>query len=458
MKPKSLPIVDLKTLSKADAIVRRGTRDAVREEVPRPMEPRNGADGQTRTLSMSQFVEIGSLARLFRMSAWSAKQMQSFDYILLAVVLVLTGMGTVMVYSSSSVLAAARFEDASFYLLRHVSRVIVGIAAMYGATRLPIRTIGRISGGLMVVSIGLLVVLLVMKLVDPSGAAKGAYRWIRLPGFSFQPSEFARLAFLFFLASMLSKQQKRLADFKQGVLPHVVILGIVLGLIVAQPDLSTAVAIAVTAGIVLLAAGMRIRHALLLGGVMIGAVVVLTWIEPYRMRRVTDFWLLSLLSGEESQMSYQIRQGFVAMGSGGIFGRGLGQSLQKYFFLPEPHTDSVFAIVGEEFGILGTLTIVALFAVLGRQGYRIAVRQTELFPYLLAVGLTAGIMVYGTLNICVMLGLVPATGLPLPFMSYGGSAIVFNLFSVGLLLNLSRTTGRTDGGGASSAGTDKVDT
>ena len=445
MKSERLPVVDLRTLSRADTIVRRGAQQTVREERPRPLETDAGAGARTKSLRMSSFMDGAGLARLFDSSVWSARQMVQFDFVLLGVVLILVGMGTVMVYSSSSVLAAARHENSSFYLLRHVARVGVGVVLMFGATRVPLKLLARISGALLAVSAGLLVFLLVMKAVDPAGAAKGAYRWIRLPGFSFQPSELVRLVFVFFLAGLLARQQRRIGDFVQGVLPHLAILGAMLGLIVAQPDLSTAVAIAATSGIILLAGGMRVRHAALLFAGLGVVVLLLIWIEPYRMRRLTDFWLLSQVTGHEGQMSYQIKQGFVAMGSGGVFGRGLGQSLQKYFFLPEPHTDSVFAIIGEEFGLLGTLLVVTLFAAFGRQGYKIAIRQTDLYHYLLAVGLTASIMVYATLNMAVMLGLVPATGLPLPFMSYGGSSTVFNLFAAGLLLSLSRSRAQADG-------------
>ncbi len=430
------PVVDVSSLRRARSAAEPAAGGT--QSVPAAARP---AGTRRRRRRFIEHARLGALLRLGRRTdrpRQVAGQQPPLDYTLLGVTLVLTGVGAVMIYSASSVLAASKYESSTFFLVRHLVRVALGLGLLWAATHVRAEWIRKFSVPMLVAAVGLLVVLLVMKAVDPSGAAKGAYRWLRLPGVSFQPTELVKFAFIFFLADRLASQQGELSDFKRIVAPHFVLLGTALLLIVLQPDLSTAVAIALISGVIMLAAGLRIRHAAFLLAVMTAAVTALINLEPYRIRRILDFWLLSKLRGTEEQLSYQIWQGFVALGSGGLFGRGPGHSLQKYFFLPEPHTDSVFPILGEELGLIGTLGVVILFGVLGRQGLRIAARQQKLYCFLVAVGLTANIMIYATLNISVMLGLVPATGLPLPFLSYGGSAMLFNLGSVGLLLSLGR--------------------
>lgn len=352
-----------------------------------------------------------------------------YDHTFAAVVFLLVGIGTVMIYSSSTVIGAAKFNSTGFFMIRHAIHLVAGLFAFAIAYRLPFDKLRSIAPVFLLVAFILLVVPLV---AGPTH--KGAQRWITLFGFSFQPSELAKFALIVFLADRLSRQQERLRSFTQGLLPHLAIITLALGLIVAEPDLSTAVAIALIVGVMMVAAQVRTRHLLVLAMVLGGFVAILVVAEPYRMARLTGY--LSGASG--SSPSYQIQQGFVAMGSGGVFGRGLGQSLQKYFFLPEPYTDSIFPIIGEEFGLFGTFGILTLFGLFGWRAIEIIRRQPTLYRFLLGVGLTANVIVYATLNMAVMTGLLPATGLPLPFISYGGTALVINLAAVGLLLNLSR--------------------
>jgi len=352
-----------------------------------------------------------------------------YDHVLAAVVFLLIGIGTVMVYSSSTVIGAAKFGSTGFFMVRHAIHLVAGLVAFAVAYRLPFDKLRSIAPVILLVAFILLVVPLV---AGPTH--KGAQRWITLFGFSFQPSEVAKFALIVFLADRLSRQQDRLRSFAQGLLPHLAIIALVLGLIIAEPDLSTSVAIALIVGVMMFAAQVRVRHLLVLAIVLGVLVAILIVAEPYRMARLTGY-----LSGESgSSPSYQIQQGFVAMGSGGVFGRGLGQSLQKYFFLPEPYTDSIFPIIGEEFGLIGTIGILALFGLFGWRAIEVIRHQPTLYRFLLGVGLTANVMVYATLNMAVMTGLLPATGLPLPFISYGGTALAINLAAVGLLLNLSR--------------------
>jgi cell division protein FtsW len=363
----------------------------------------------------------------------------SFDHVLAAVVFILIGIGTVMVYSSSTVIASAKFSDASFFMTRHAEHLAAALVLFVIAYKVPITRFEKHAAILLFASVLLLTLPLLI-----GATHKGAQRWISVFGVSFQPSEVVKLALIFFLAERFSKQQERLKSFAHGLLPHLVILAIALGLIVAEPDLSTSVAIALIVGTIMVAAQVRARHLLLLGGALLGFVALLIAAEPYRMSRLTGY-----MSGDTvgSSASYQIQQGFVAMGSGGFFGRGLGRSLQKYFYLPEPYTDSILPIIGEELGLIGTISVVMLFATFGWRGVTIARRQNTLFRFLLAIGLTANIMVYATLNMAVVTGLLPATGLPLPFVSYGGTSLAFNLVAVGWLLNLSRGNNTTQNKG-----------
>lgn len=356
---------------------------------------------------------------------------QPTDWTLLLVTLMLVGIGMVMVYSSSTAIGAAKFGGSGFFMVRQAMRAAVGLGLLWmAAYRLPVDRLRRLSPILLLIGTALLLVPLV-----GNTTYRGASRWLHLFGVTFQPSELVKFVLILFLADRLARQQDRLASFVHGLLPHLVILVVVLGLIVVEPDLSTTVAIALIAGAIMLAARVRTRHLLVLAFAAGGIVALLIMAESYRMSRLTGFMGLF---GTAHSPSYQIQQGFVALGSGGVIGRGLGRSLQKYFFLPEPYTDSIFPIIGEEFGLVGTLTVVALYGVFGWRGVRVARQQATLFRFLLAVGITANVMVYASLNTAVMTGLLPATGLPLPFISYGGSAMVLNLAATGVLAALSR--------------------
>jgi len=325
----------------------------------------------------------------------------------------------VMVYSSSTVIAATRFDSPTFFMVRQLVRAGFGMLLLVAAMRAPVEFLQKHKLFLVTVAFALLLVPHVLAI-----AHKGGKSWIAYRGASFQPSELMKLALVVLLADRLARQQERLSSFANGLVPHLVLVSIPLGIIVAEPDLGTAVATACMIGVVMVAAQVRVRHLILLVLAAGAVMALLIWVEPYRLKRLV--------------VGYQIEQGFVAFGSGGVLGRGLGRSLQKFFFLPEPYTDSIFPIIGEEFGLIGTLGVLALFILFGWRGAQIARRQPTLFRFLLAVGLTANVMVYAALNIAVTTGLIPTTGLPLPFISYGGSALVLNLGLVGILLNLSR--------------------
>jgi cell division protein FtsW len=345
---------------------------------------------------------------------------QPIDWLLLSVTVIIVGFGATMVYSSSTVIAAAKFDGPMFFMTRQVIRALIGCGLLAGACWLPLESARKYSRYVLIAA---LLFLLVPAML--SVATKGAKSWVHLLGVTFQPSEFVKLTLIFYLADRLSQHQERLASLKDGVLPHVAMLCVPLGLIVLEPDVGTAVAMASVFGVMMFAANVRIRHLLLLLASAAAVVVILILIEPYRMKRI--------------EAGYQIKQGLVAFGSGGISGRGLGRSLQKFFFLPEPYTDSIFPIIGEEFGFIGTVSIIVLFLVFAWRGLRIAYQQPSLFRFLLATGLTANILMYALLNMLVVTAIIPATGLPLPFISYGGSSLILNLASVGFLLNMSGT-------------------
>lgn len=349
---------------------------------------------------------------------------------LLLVSLVLVGLGVVMVYSSSSALASVRYADSSFFLERQALRALLGLVVMLAVSRVPTRWWGTSARTLLLASAGSLLLVFALG-VGP------AQRWLRLPvadvGVSFQPSEFAKLALVLYLADVLSRKEQEMADFAHGLLPRLVVVGVVIVLIVFQPNLGTGLAVGMIAMVMLYVGGARLEH---LGAIALGALPLAglsMLFSSYQLKRVTDY-----LSGG----NYQVEQSLVALGSGGWLGVGLGNSLQKQQYLPEPHTDFVFALVGEELGLGGTLSVAALFIAFAIHGLRVAREASTYHGFLLATGTTAMISVYAVLNIGVATGLLPTTGLPLPFISYGGSSLLWNLAGVGILLGVARTTAR----------------
>ena len=357
---------------------------------------------------------------------------------ILLIALALVGLGIVMVYSSSSVLARIRFASSSFFLERQGIRVLIGLLLMFVLSRVPSRLWTRAARGLLLAGLISLVLVLILG-VGP------AQRWLRLPillsSFSFQPSEFVKLALVLYLADVLVRKEKEMGDFKHGLLPRLAVVGVVLGLIALQPDLGTAIAVGMIAFILLWVGGARPMHLLWVVLAALPLVALSLLVFQHQLQRLLSF-LDRLLSGSEG--SYQIVQSLVALGSGGWLGVGLGNSLQKQQFLPEPHTDFVFALVGEELGLAGTLSILALFVAFAIQGLRIARESSTYYGFLVATGITVMISVYALLNIGVATGVLPITGLPLPFVSYGGSSLLWNLGGVGILMAIARESGREE--------------
>ncbi len=357
------------------------------------------------------------------------------DVWLLAAVGGLLGLGIVMVFNVSYFQAEVRYGDPYVFFRKHLLWVGLSVAAMFLVSRLRLDLLERWAG----LVLPLCVLTLLLVLTPGIGVERGgARRWIAFGPFSMQPSEFVKLGVVLFLARWISRRRERMTQFVDGVLPALLCVGLCCALILGQPDFGTTVIVGGLALLMLFAGGARLTHVgalLLLGGVGVAAAVQ---VAPYRMRRLLAF----LDPFEHSQDSgFQLVQSLIAFGSGGATGVGLGQSKQKMFFLPEAHTDFIFALVGEELGLVGALVVLALFAVVAVRGFRIAARHPDPFASLLAFGITAVLILSAVVNIGVVLGMLPTKGLPLPLISYGGSALLATMIQVGVLAALSRMTG-----------------
>jgi cell division protein FtsW len=353
---------------------------------------------------------------------------EHLDYhLLLLVTLALVAFGLVMVYSASSARALLASGDSAFYLKRQALYAVVGLGGLVVLSRLDFRRLRPAAAPLLGGSFVLLLAVLVL-----GTEVNGARRWLSFGGVTVQPSELAKLALALWVAVVLTR---RPAPQSLGELarPLGAVVGAACGLILIEPDLGTAIAIAVMVSAMLIVAGTPLR--VLLGGAGIGATIVLAaiWLEPYRRERLFSF----LDPWQDAQGSgFQAVQAMIALGSGGLFGVGLGESVQKVYYLPESSTDMIFAIVGEELGIIGAAGVVGAFALFGYAGFNIALRCRDPLGKRLAAGLTALVCGQAAVNMSAVMGLAPLTGIPLPFVSYGGSSLVVGLASVGILLNI----------------------
>ncbi|MDP2939396.1 MAG: putative lipid II flippase FtsW [Candidatus Omnitrophota bacterium] len=352
---------------------------------------------------------------------------------LVMVTFVLIAIGVVMIYSASSIYAWERLGSSAYFLKRHLMYLILGLLVTLLSMSIDYRSLKNFVKPILLISFTLLVLVI---LPGIGSEIAGARRWFRLFGFSFQPSEFAKIAIIVYIADYLSRKEDIIKDFIRGFVPAMIVLGTFTLLILLQPDLGTAVSIVAVVILMLFVAGTRLLH---LGLVILFAIptfYVLILSAPYRMARIVAFlnpWADPKGSG------FQIIQSQIAIGSGGILGRGLGRGLQKLFYLPAAHTDFIFSIIAEELGLLGALSVVALFIIFIWQSARICKNAVDSFGYYLSLGIFSMISFEVIVNIGVSLGNLPTKGLPLPFISYGGSSLVFNMLSLGLLLNIART-------------------
>lgn len=384
----------------------------------------------------------GTLTLPWTTASPRATKRVAMDHSLLIITIVLALVGLVMVFSASAVVAGDRFHDPGYFLKRQLAWLAFGFLLLHLASHIDYVWWKRLSIPLL----GLTAVLLVMVLIPSLGvSAKGARRWLRLGPISVQPAEIAKLVAVMYLAAYLAKKEDRLTGFLSGLAPALLVIGVLGGLVLLEPDLGTVVVMGSVAIGLLFLGGARLSHLLSLGLCAVPAVLVLVLSSSYRRQRLMTFlapWK------DASDAGFQITQSFLAFGSGGLFGVGLGEGKQKLFFLPEAHTDFVLALVGEELGLVGTGVIILLFALFAIRGFQVAARARMPFGRYLGMGITLLIGVQALINACVVTGLVPTKGLTLPFVSYGGSSLVTCMFGVGILLNISRDrqTGREDAG------------
>jgi cell division protein FtsW len=371
------------------------------------------------------------MARRDRASDWLAT-VEAVDRPLVIVVALLLVGSVVMVYSASSAVAMERYDDAGYFLKRQLLWVGVGVLAMAVTAQMNVWGWQRLALPLLLLSAALLVLVLLPSI---GTTVNGARRWLRLSGWSVQPSELAKLAVICYLARYLSAHADRIAEFRRGVLPPLIICGALVMLVLAEPDFGTASVIAILTLLLLFVGQVRLSHLGALALAALPAAALLIASSPYRRQRFLAF----LHPWDNAQTSgFQIVQSFLAMGRGGVEGLGLGESRQKLFFLPEPHTDFIFSVIGEELGLIGTVIVLALFMIFFWRGLVIAQRAEEPFLRYLAVGITAMIGVQGLLHMAVVIGLLPTKGLTLPLLSYGGSSLVVDLAAVGILLAICR--------------------
>ncbi|MUK89530.1 stage V sporulation protein E [Ornithinibacillus sp. L9] len=356
------------------------------------------------------------------------------DYTLFAIIMILLIVGIIMVFSSSYVWAEYKYSDTFYFLKRQLLFAGAGIVAMFFTMMTPYNTWGKYAKVILLFCFFLLLIVLIPGIGMTRG---GAQSWIGVGAFSIQPSEFMKLGMIMFLSAYLAAKQKYITSFKKGFFPSLMLVFTAFGLIMLQPDLGTGMVLVLTSMLIIFVAGARISHfiGLAIFGLIGFALLILS--APYRISRITAFlnpWEDPLGDG------FQIIQSLYAIGPGGLMGVGLGESLQKYFYLPEPQTDFIFAILGEELGFIGGSFVIGLFALLFWRGIKIALEAPDLFGRFLALGIVSMLTIQVMINVSVVIGLIPVTGITLPFLSYGGSSLTLTLCSVGILLNISRYT------------------
>ena len=357
-----------------------------------------------------------------------------YDHLLMISALLLLGLGLVMVFSSSGVLASDKYHDPAFFLKKQLIYAVLGVGLMLFVRRIPYETYNRLVYIILLISL----LLLILVLIPGIGVRiRSASRWIKLGPLVIQPSEFAKLAIIIFLAYSMARKQEKIRYFSIGFLPHIVVAGIFILLIEKEPDFGTALALAGITFLMLFVGGTRLTHILLVALSASPLVIYVILKNKMRLERVVTFidpWKYAQESG------YQLVHSLYAIGSGGFWGLGIGKSREKLFYLPDSHTDFIFAILSEELGFLGVITVISLFAVLIMRGLIISLRARDNFGAYLAMGLTALIGLQAAINMAVVSGLMPTKGLSLPFLSYGGSSLLVNMIAVGILLNISSSS------------------
>jgi len=354
----------------------------------------------------------------------------AYDVQLLFSVLFLVGIGIVMVYSASSAVALEKFGSDVYFLKRQAVFSLLGILALVVCGHVPFRLYRALTYPILFLALGLLIVVLIPGLGLSAG---GAQRWLKIGPISFQPVEAAKLALVIFLAYSLTKKEELLDKFSIGFVPHVMILAVFAILLLLQPDFGSVVIFSVLTWLMMFVAGVPLRYLMSALVVLLPAFYLAMIKAPYRFRRLMSFLDPWAYPADEG---YQIIHSLMAFGSGGIWGAGIGKGYQKLFYLPEPHTDFIFAVIGEELGFWGVIFILGLYAMILWRGIRIACNCEDHFGMLLAMGITFALALQISINLGVCLGLLPTKGLTLPFLSYGGTSLLINMAAVGVLMNV----------------------
>lgn len=352
--------------------------------------------------------------------------------ILLIAIIILSIFGVIMIYSASYVWAEYKFNDPYKYLKTQGLFLIIGYIIMYIVSKFNYHKYKKKAN----IIFGICLILLILVLIPGIGSIRnGSRSWFGIGSLGIQPSEFTKLGLIIFVSKYLSNNQKEIRDIKKGVLPIFGVLLLVFALIMLQPDFGTGIVIVMTIVVLLFISGVKMNFFIKLGLIGLLGIAALILIAPYRIKRIVSFlnpWTDPLGSG------FQIIQSLYAIGSGGLLGLGFGNSIQKHFYLPEPQTDFIFSIISEEFGFMGVLIVSFLFITIIVEGFKIAMKCEDLFGKYLAFGIVFGLAFQTLLNLMVVVGLIPVTGVTLPFLSYGGSSLLITLCSMGILLNIKK--------------------
>ena len=359
-----------------------------------------------------------------------ARKLKS-DRVLFSATLLLVCASIVMVYSASAVVALERFDQPYFFLIKQALWAVLGLAVLAIAMRIDYRTYR--NDAFVWGAIAFVVLMLVGVMF--SAPVNGTRRWFNLGGLGIQPSELAKIAAILFTALILERRMHRIDEVQYSLLPILIVAGGMFGLIVLEPDYGTAISLLLIVGMMVFAAGLNYRYLIVTAAVVLPVLWIVLMSADYRRRRLLAFW-----NPEADPLGdgFQVLQSLIAVGTGHIFGKGLMGGVQKLFYLPEPHTDFIYAVIAEELGLIGATGVLVCFCVIAWRGARIALRAEDAFGSFVALGLTTMVAVQALVNISVVLGLVPTKGIPLPLVSAGGSSLLINLLGIGMLLNISQ--------------------
>ncbi len=363
----------------------------------------------------------------------SKAQRNYIDLSTLVCVLLLMVASLGVVYSASSTRSFERTGSSEALMVKHAIKVLLGFVAIFVFMNIDYRKFKKLTKPVLMGSIGLLLLTLVL-----GGEVKGATRWLRFGGLGLQPSEFAKYALIFHLCVLIAAKKDRIKDFKTGFMPMMTWIGLVTALVLLQPNFSNGAMIFAISLVMLFVGRAKFSHVGLTFAALAPVLIAYMLSAPYRMRRIIGFFRFADETG--AKVNHQLWQGIIGFGNGGIFGVGMGESKQRDYFLPESFGDFVFSIVGEEYGLMGTLFMMSLFLIILLRGFKIAKHAQDDFGRMLAIGITSSVTLYALINAGVTLGILPTTGLPMPFVSYGGSSMLFSSMAVGVLLNISSQT------------------